>query len=250
VGKLLADDARALLGSTFNPLARACGVAAVDNAALERALLDGAAQLRLGLDLKSAKTLVAYEGELLRWNKRINLVGRASTPMEIMEKHFLDSLAAAPEIASAATLIDIGAGAGFPGVPLKMLSPKTDVTLVDSTGKKVAFMRHAIATLGVGPGIHVRHARAQGSPAKEKLPQAEVAISRALAALPQWLKLAFFYVVPGGRVIAMLSQATDSAISAAAEDAGAALISARKYELPFSRAARTIAVFERSRSAE
>ncbi len=242
--KLLTQRAGAERSSGFNALASTWKPAAVDNAALESALLSGARQLALSVDGLAAIRLIEYEQELLRWNARINLVGRASTPMEVMERHILDSLAALPEVATARSLIDIGAGAGFPGIPLKVVHPALDVTLVESTGKKAAFMRHAIDKLKLEPGIRVRHARAMGAPPEEKLPRAEVAISRALSALPQWLALGLRYVIPGGRVVAMLSRSEDSQMHQDAAFAGAVLTSVRRYELPYSGAARTVAVFQ------
>ena len=217
----------------------------MDNAALEQALLEGAGTLGIGVDPPSAKRLIQYQEELLRWNLRVNLVGRASLPREVMEKHLLDCIAVVPEVSSAATLIDIGAGAGLPGIPLKVLCPTMDVTLVDSIGKKVAFMRHAILELELGPGIRVRQSRAQGNPTAEQLPVTEMAICRALTALPEWLGLAFSYVVPGGQVVAMLSKAEDTAIAKVATQIGATVRSVRRYELPFSRAPRAVAVFQR-----
>ena len=218
-------------------------MAAVDNAALEEALLAGAQSLGLPLDRASVRRLIQYEGELLRWNARVSLVGRRSSPMEVMEKHVLDSIAALPEVADAATLIDIGAGAGLPGIPLKLLRPALDVTLVEATGKKAAFMRSAIESLGLGTGIRVRQARARGAPLDEQLPRTEVAISRALAALPEWLSLGLRYVGVGGRVIAMLARTDDAQMRQAATQAGAVVQSVRRYKLPFSRADRTLAVF-------
>ncbi len=222
----------------------------MDNAALEDALLTGASRLGVRVDPASAERLIRFEEELFRWNSRVNLVGRSGNPLELLEKHLLDSIAAAPEIAAASTLLDIGAGAGFPGVPLKVVEPRLDVTLVDSMGKKVAFMRHAIAKLQLGPGIRVQQVRARGWPDEERLPRVEVAISRALLAAPEWLKLGFAYVVPAGRVIAMLAQVEDSVLTQAAAKVGASVLSVRRYELPLSGAPRAIAVFQRRSSGE
>jgi 16S rRNA (guanine527-N7)-methyltransferase len=219
-------------------------VAAVDNGALEEALLSGAQALGLSVDPTLARQLIQYEGEILRWNARVNLVGRRSSPMEVMERHLLDSIAALPDVGDAGTLIDIGAGAGLPGIPLKLMRPALDVTLVEATGKKAAFMRSAIESLHLGSGIRVRQARARGAPFEEQLPRTEVAISRALSSLPQWLSLGLRYVGSGGRVIAMLARADDAQMRQAARQAGAVVQSIRRYELPFSSANRTIAVFQ------
>ena len=250
MGKLLAGRAASMWRSAFNALAAAPGEPAVDNAPLAKALVSGAALMGLRLDSASADRLISYQEELLRWNSRVNLVGRASTPAQVMEKHLLDSLAAAPELEGVSTLVDIGAGAGLPGIPLKVLHPRMEVTLVDSNGKKVAFMRHAIAKLGLGPGIRVAQSRAAGAPAREQLPIVDAAISRAAAPLHKWLRLGVSYVHPGGRVIAMISGIEDAGLAAAATAAGASLWSARRYVLPFSHAARAIAVFQRTAIAK
>lgn len=218
-------------------------MAAVDNATLEESLLAGAQALGLPVDPASARRLIHYMGELLRWNAQVNLVGRRSSPMGVMERHVLDSIAALPDVGDAGTLIDIGAGAGLPGIPLKLMRPALDVTLVEATTKKAAFMRHAIVSLRLGSGIRVRQARAKGTPLEEQLPRAEVAISRALAALPEWLPLGLRYIGSGGRVIAMLARADDAQLHQAAKQAGAVVESIRRYELPFSGANRTLAVF-------
>jgi len=243
VGKLLADGHLACCISAFNALGGADKVAAVDNAALEEALLAGAQTLGLPVDPASARRLIHFMGELLRWNAQVNLVGRRSSPMEVMERHLLDSIAALPDLSDAGTLIDIGAGAGLPGIPLKLTRPALDVTLVEATSKKAAFMRHAIASLHLGSGIRVRQARARGAPLEEQLPRAEVAISRAVAPLLEWLPLGLRYIGSGGRAIAMLARADDAQVHQAARQAGAVVQSIRRYELPFSGAHRTLAVF-------
>ena len=244
MGKLLGDSTAERCGSAFNSLGSSPGIGAVDNAALEEALLRGGQKLGVAMDSAMARQLVEFERHLLRWNERINLVGRQSTPFDVMERHLLDSVAAAEDVAAAQSLVDIGAGAGFPGIPLKIAQPVLDVTLVEATGKKVAFMRSALDELKLGQGIRARQTRAQGAPTAEGVVRADAAISRALVALPEWLSLAAHYVVPGGRVIAMMARAEDAHLERAAANAGAALVRVRRYELPFSRAARAIAVFE------
>jgi 16S rRNA (guanine527-N7)-methyltransferase len=215
----------------------------VDNAALQNALISGAAQLGVQIGLPVAQKLLEYQSELFRWNAKVNLVGRAAAPMDVLERHLIDSLAIAPEVAVAGALMDVGAGAGLPGIPLKVLRPALDVTLVESVAKRVAFMRRAISLLQLGAGVRVAHERARGSPRAERLPLVDAAVARAFAPLPEWLRLGFRYVVPGGRVIAMLANPTESSLAEAAAEAKAALVSIRRYELPFSKAARAVAVF-------
>ena len=91
-----------------------------------------------------------YEKELISWNERINLTA-IREPASIRAKHFLDSLSCALILDRKphANLIDIGTGAGFPGIPLKIINPHLQLTLVDSIGKKVEFCRHVVKSLGL-----------------------------------------------------------------------------------------------------
>lgn len=183
--------------------------------------------------------------ELLKWNAKVNLTA-ITAPEEVLEKHFLDSLAVLPEVEGAASLLDLGAGAGFPGLPLKLARPELAVTLVDAVGKKVGFLKAAIAALGLKQARGL-HARAEGKPEAEGIPRAEVLIARAFMDLPGWLELAPAYLLPEGRVVAMLGKAWPEAeLRARASERGLRLVSARQYQLPFSGAERQVAVFSKA----
>ncbi|WAS86988.1 16S rRNA (guanine(527)-N(7))-methyltransferase RsmG [Corallococcus sp. NCRR] len=180
--------------------------------------------------------------ELLKWNAKVNLTA-ITAPEEVLEKHFLDSLAVLPEVRGATSLLDLGAGAGFPGLPLKLELPEMGVTLVDTVGKKIAFIKAAAASLGL-VGVRGLHARAEGKPETEGIPRAQVLIARAFMDLPDWLNLAPAYVEEGGRVVAMLGkQQTDAELQSRAAERNLRVVSARSYRLPFSGAERQVAVF-------
>src|SRR5512136_1650587 len=108
------------------------------------------AQQQLGLRLSRSQlaALALYEHELVDWNTRFNLTA-IRDPQEIHIKHFLDSLTCLLAIREPlpGRLIDIGTGAGFPGIPLKIMLPKLELTLVESVGKKAAFCRHVVKIL-------------------------------------------------------------------------------------------------------
>jgi len=110
-------------------------------------LLNTARAWGLRLDQRQIEQFARYSAELRAWNMRINLT--AITDEEgIVTRHFLDSLRCALSWGDApSSLIDIGSGAGFPGLPLKILRPELRVALVESVGKKAAFLRHMIAAL-------------------------------------------------------------------------------------------------------
>jgi len=101
------------------------------------------------LSLEQLDIFQTYLRELIAWNSKINLTS-ISQPQEIIVKHFVDSIACSKSMVGLqknSALLDIGSGAGFPGLPLKMIFPELTVTLLEPTSKKVAFLRHMIGTL-------------------------------------------------------------------------------------------------------
>lgn len=119
-----------------------------DATALPR-LSCGLAALGIALTPTQAAQLVRYRDLLLEWNKRINLTA-VTEPAAVEVRHFLDSLVALPLLPSnARTLVDVGSGAGLPGLPLAIMRPDLSVTLVDSVGKKVRFLEYVSAHLAL-----------------------------------------------------------------------------------------------------
>ena len=117
---------------------------------MEKLIQDAQTLLNLSLNARQVAALQRYELELQDWNNRINLT--AIRDVEgIRTKHFLDSFTClmAWRDRPPSSLIDIGSGAGFPGIPLKILYPNLRLTLVDSVGKKVEFCRHIVQVLGM-----------------------------------------------------------------------------------------------------
>ena len=214
----------------------------MDKAQALQMLLEGTHSLGVPLSKDGGEKLLLLGAELARWNRKLNLTA-ITDPAEVLEKHFADSLAVFPEVQSAATLLDIGSGGGFPGIPLKVAVPPLDVTLVETSSRKVAFLKHALALLGLQNGIRALEARAAGEPQREGIPQAEVVISRALHAPEDWINLAKRYVNREGRVIAMLGSkwSVHQLESIAKSNLGPVAI--HSYRLPFSGARRAFAVF-------
>jgi 16S rRNA (guanine527-N7)-methyltransferase len=219
----------------------------VDNARFADQLRKGCEALGVQVGEDVPGRLHRLMGELLKWNAKVNLTA-ITAPEEVLEKHFLDSLAVLPEVEGAGTVLDVGAGAGFPGLPLKMARPSLAVTLVDAVGKKVGYLKAVVASPGLGlTGTKAVHSRAEGQPEAEGLPRADRVIARAFMDLPDWLKLAPAYLAPGGRVVAMLGKAQpEEELRARAAEQGLVVVSARAYRLPFSGAERQVAVFARA----
>jgi 16S rRNA (guanine527-N7)-methyltransferase len=163
--------------------------------------LEGLRQLGLELTEQQLGQFIRYRQELLDWNKRINLTA-ITDPEEVLLKHFLDSLSVLTVYHKPhARLLDIGTGAGFPGLPLKIVRPRWHVVLLEATGKKVRFLHHLIETLQLKDVVAV-HGRAE-----ELAHQAEyraffdVVTARAIASLPMLLEYAAPFCRVGGLII-------------------------------------------------
>lgn len=199
----------------------------------------------LGVSAGQVEPLWAFAALLLKWNERVNLTA-ITRPLEVVDKHLLDSLAVLPEVpVGPQRVLDLGAGAGLPGIPWAIVRPDLDVTLVDAVQKKVAFIKAAAASLGLASRVHGLHLRATG--AGDGLGSFDLVVSRAFMDVEPWLDLARHYVRPGGLVMAMVGQAPDPAlVASAATKAGLARRSERRFELPVSGDGRGVFVFERS----
>ena len=123
----------------------------------ERLLREGAE--RIGIENVRTGLFLSYVGLLRRWGRRINL-SSVLTEQEIIIKHLIDSLTVAEFMPPGSRVIDIGTGAGFPGIPLSICDPSLKVTLLESVGKKVAFLKDAKRSLGLS-GIDIHHGRAE-----------------------------------------------------------------------------------------
>lgn len=153
---------------------------------------------------QAAKALIwflHYRAELLRWNERVNLTAIVD-PEEVLTRHFLDSLAILTAIdPPACRLLDIGSGAGFPGLPLKIVRPAWAVTLLEATARKVAFLRHVCQVLGL-QGVTVVHGRAEQLGHDQRYRGSfDLVTARAVAALPVVLEYAAPYCRVGGTIV-------------------------------------------------
>lgn len=167
---------------------------------LRQTLADG---LRaLSLDPSLAAPLLDYLTLLLRWNRTYNLTA-VRDPQEMVTKHLLDSLAMHPFVDALAArggrLADLGTGAGLPGIPLAIVKPGLQVTLVESNGKKARFMREAIRQLGLKEA-RVAESRIE---ALDEPGAFDAITARALATLPLILELGGHLLKPEGQLLAM-----------------------------------------------
>lgn len=161
-------------------------------------------QLGFRLTKAQIRALECYERELLDWNARFNLTA-IRNPQEVRIKHFLDSLTCSLAMRDTPVdrLVDIGSGAGFPGIPLKIIYPQMQVALVESVGKKAEFCRHVVKTLNLS-GVDVLQERAE---VLGQLPtyreSYDWAVARAVAKLPVLAEYLLPLVRMGGSMLAM-----------------------------------------------
>lgn len=181
-----ADDGFAL--PNFRPMS-----ARVDSRC-ERLLLAGLAELGIAPDC--APALLAFLAELEKWNAAYNLSGIRNAE-EIVTRHLLDSLTVLPHVEG--RLIDVGSGAGIPGIILAIANPLLRVTALDSNGKKARFMRHVLRTLAL-KNVEVAEARAEDFMPAEPF---DCVLSRAFAGLGEFLRVTSHLAAPHGKWLAM-----------------------------------------------
>lgn len=205
------------------------------------ALEAGLAALRLTLEAGAREQLERFCDLLLKWNRKVNLTA-VTDPAGVAEKHLVDSLALLRVLGPARSVLDVGCGAGLPGIPIAIARPALAVTCCDAAARKIAFVKAAAAALGLA--VRGVVARAAGDPGREGLPLADLVVSRALAEPARWLPLGRRYLAPGGRLVAMLGrEAEDRGLEELGRANGLAMVQVDRFALPRSGAARANAVF-------
>lgn len=174
-------------------------------------LKNGLDSLRIPWDDDKIEQLVEYSKLLVEWNEKINLTA-ITNPSEIATKHFLDSATALCTGKVEGRVIDVGTGAGFPGLVLKILKPKIKLTLLDSLNKRLIFLEDVIQRLGID-GVELVHSRAEDGARRSELRERfDTAVSRAVAQLPLLSELCLPYVKQGGSFLALKGPAAEEEI--------------------------------------
>jgi len=191
-----------------------------------RRLIEGASKLGIELDARQVDRFELYYRELIEWSEKTNLTA-ITDYSSVQVKHFLDSLTivlALPEKEMQKPdfhIVDVGTGAGFPGVPLKIVFPRPRLVLIEPTTKKTDFLRHLISKLELG-AIEVLNIRAEEA---AHLPlyreQFDLALSRAVAPLPTLVELTLPFCRIGRRFVAQKKGEIEQEISRADKAIGA-----------------------------
>ena len=195
---------------------------------MEKLIHDAQELFHIHLTGRQMMSLISYEKELIEWNQKFNLTAIRDVE-SIRTKHFLDSFSCvqAWKAVPPARLIDVGTGAGFPGIPIKILYPNIKLTLVESVGKKAMFCQHIVSVLGL-ENVDVIKARAEdlGQDPKHR-EQYDWAIARAVAKLNVLSEYLIPLVKIGGR---MLAQKGESGPAEAHSAEGAMILLGGKME--------------------
>jgi 16S rRNA (guanine527-N7)-methyltransferase len=165
---------------------------------LEAGITEGLASLGLDLPPAAQARLAAYVRLLEKWNRVHNLTA-VREPGRMVVLHLLDSLAVLPHVEAAKCLLDVGSGAGLPGIPMAIARPDLAVTLLDSSHKKAAFLEQAKAELGLANVDVVCERVERWNPGR----RFDAVVSRAFAELSEFVAQAKHLVAPGGRLLAM-----------------------------------------------
>jgi len=160
-------------------------------------LAQGVEQLGVAVSPETQQRLLQYVALLQKWNKTHNLTA-VREPLQMVTRHVLDSLAVLPHL-QGTRLIDVGTGAGLPGIPLALARPDLQVTLLDSTHKKTVFLQQACIELQL-TNVSVVCERVEAFQPQDKF---DSVISRAFSDLGEFVKLARHLCAPGGALLAM-----------------------------------------------
>jgi 16S rRNA (guanine527-N7)-methyltransferase len=211
-------------------------MAAIEN--LKKAL----ATMGLSVPDEALSDLVWLLEELLRWNKKINLTA-ITEPAEALEKHLLDSLTPLPWLSGVERLLDMGSGAGFPGLPLKLARPDLKVVSLDSHQKKIGFQQHVVRCLKLNDFTAKAWRLEDAAGIATMAGQFDVAVARALTALDRLMDMSRPFLAKNGLLLAMKGSEGEAELQQAAskiEKEGWRVERLIKLRLPHSGAARTL----------
>ena len=214
-------------------------------------IYEGAKHLDIQIDELKIEKFAIHALELMKWNQKTNLTA-ITDPLEIAVKHFLDSIVPVKIIPPNASLLDIGSGGGFPGIPLKISLPSLSVTLIDASRKKVSFLKHIIRILEL-KNIDALHVRAEEFAKKPGVAKKyDVIISRALSSMTTFALTALPFLKKEGVIIAMRGNVSDDDIQLLRssvnkrhailmdKDTEAFEISVKRYSLPYLKSDRSM----------
>jgi 16S rRNA (guanine527-N7)-methyltransferase len=216
----------------------------VDRDRFTRLFLQASQEVSVSLGAQHVQLFWLYLQELLEWNRTFSLTGIKNLD-DIIIKNFIDSLTPLPYLDSTGKLLDIGSGAGFPAIPLKIGCPELEVQVVEASRKKVSFIKHLIRTLGL-KGVSVLHSRVEEMEQPER--PFRTIISRAFRRPAPLLQLVSPRMQQGTTLVAMLGPTTREEHNELEDLASAQSLEVSRVvslELPRGRGGRTLVFFKK-----
>lgn len=215
----------------------------------EEEMLKKSKILGVRFSVEQIEQFYKYMNLLIEWNEKMNLTA-ITEPKEIILKHFIDSITILKYIDDNSKLVDVGTGAGFPGVPLSIMNPTLKITLVDSLNKRLIFLQEVVKELNL-KNIEIVHARAeefgQNKNYREKF---DIATSRAVANLATLSEYLVPLVKIGGKIISMKASNAKEEINdaqKAIEVLGGKIEKIEEFDLPESDIGRTIIIIDKNK---
>lgn len=190
-----------------------------------------------------------YMNLLIEWNEKINLTA-ITEPEDIILKHFIDSITILKEINDDSKVVDVGTGAGFPGIPLSIMNPTLQITLVDSLNKRLIFLQEVINKLKL-KNVEIVHARAEEFGQNKKYRESfDISTSRAVANLSTLSEYLIPLVKVGGKVISMKASEANEEINEAKKAIdvlGGRIEKIDEFNLPHSDIGRTVIIISKNK---
>ena len=211
-------------------------------------LTKGSQTLGLSLDETQKIQLQKYSELLIEWNEKINLTA-ITEPKEIAVKHFLDSLTPILTGHVKGKVIDVGTGAGFPGLILKIAKPEISLTLLDSLNKRINFLKEVSGELGLSE-VEFVHSRAEDGGRGAYREKFDTVVSRAVANMTVLSELCLPFLKPGGRFLALKGPLADEELTAAKRAIhilGGEIEDVFEAEIPFSELSHKIIIVKKIR---
>ena len=205
--------------------------------------------LGVSFSVKQTEQFFEYMNLLIEWNEKMNLTA-ITEPDEIILKHFIDSITILKELEDGSKLVDVGTGAGFPGIPLSIMNPSLKITLVDSLNKRLIFLQEVVNKLKL-ENIEIVHARAEEFGQNKKYrEQFDISTSRAVANLSTLSEYLIPLVKVGGKIISMKASDAKKELNEAKkaiEVLGGTVEKVDEFNLPESDIGRTVIIIRKNK---
>ena len=199
--------------------------------------------------MEQTEQFFEYMNLLIEWNEKMNLTA-ITDPEEIILKHFIDSITILKELEDDSTVVDVGTGAGFPGIPLSIMNPTLKITLVDSLNKRLIFLQEVVNKLNL-KNVEIVHARAEEFGQNKKYRECfDVSTSRAVANLSTLSEYLIPLVKVNGKVISMKASEAREEINEAKkaiEILGGTIEKIDEFNLPQSDIGRTVIIIRKNK---